>query len=116
MLDSLGDKLHIFGFDISDEVIKQAKNNIVQLLIDCNTQTLSDLCAEKFIISNDYSLMPYQKKRKEKFLSYYCKLGEPYKVPVWPDAREQLDKLNALMQNKAKYEKEKNEYNKKIMN
>ncbi len=119
MLDSLGNKLHVFGFDISDDVVKQADNDIVRLLVDSDLPDLSCLGAnsfdsEKFITDDDYSLDPYQKECKEKFKTYYIKLGELYKVPVHPDAQKQLDGLNELINDKEKYDKARKEYDEKI--
>lgn len=110
MLDSLGSKLHISGFDISGDVIKKAGNDTVNLLIDSDEKGVTSSDSEKFIIKDSEFLTPYMQKCKQKFMRYYDKCGSTYKVPIYPEMQKQLDDLKATMQDKEKWEKAKNEY------
>ena len=110
MLDSLGNKLHISGFDISDDVIKKAGNETINLLIDSDAKYVTSSDSEKFIIEDSGALTPYLIKCKQKFMAYYDKSGSTYKVPIYPDMQKQLDDLKATMQDKEKCEKAKNDY------
>lgn len=115
MLDSLGDKLHIYGFDISDNIIKQAKGDNVRLLINADSPVqITNVDSEKFITDEDCTLTPYLQKCKEKFTDYFDKVGTTYKEPIFPDAQKELDDLNEMLQDEEKYKKAKNEFDKKM--
>ena len=97
MLDDLGDKLHVFGFDISDRVITQAKEHTSRLLLDANAPIPRSRYEENFLEDNyDGPLTPYQKKCKEKFALYYDYASKPYKNPMFPNAQGELDQINEM--------------------
>jgi chemotaxis methyl-accepting protein methylase len=110
MLDSMGDRLHIFGFDISDEVIKQADDKVVKLIIDANLPAMLafahnlNFISENFLTDDNLELTPYLKKCKEKFKIYYDKSGKTHKLPIYPNVQKELNELNKLINNKEKYE------------
>jgi len=108
MLDSLGDKLHIFGFDISSGVIQKAKDDTVQLLIHTDNPAYgANVDSEKFITDYSYASTPYLRKCREKFITYFQKSGKNYKVPIYPEAQKELDDLKATIQDEENYEKYK---------
>lgn len=110
MLSILGNKLHISGFDISEDVVQKAGSDTVNLLIDSDEKGVTSSDSEKFIIKDGEFLTPYMQKCKQKFMRYYDKCGSTYKVPIYPEMQKQLDDLKATMQDKEKWEKAKNEY------
>ena len=113
MLDSVGKRLHISGFDISTNVLEQANDSSAHLLIDTNVALID--CHESFITDDDCGdLTPYQQKCREKFNTYYDKVGETYKKPVHPEAQKNLEELDSMLQDEEKYKEAEAEYNEVI--
>lgn len=99
MLDSLGDKLNVFGFDISDDAIKQSTDSMTRLILDisyplCPDFDKSSQCSEKFLVDgSSKNLTPYQKTCQEKFRKYFDKIGETYEEPRFPNALNEVLKI-----------------------
>ncbi len=109
MLDSLGNRLNVFGFDISDDAIKQADSKKVKLLLDTDYCSWAnpEFAYEKFLTEKNLKkLTPYQRLCQDKFITYFDKISEPYKIPFLSEdeqkelneldkkAREDMDSLN----------------------
>ncbi len=117
LLDNLGDKLNIMGFDISSECIEKAQNNSCQLMKNDDNYSTSflSLDSENILLTDNIDgLTEYEKRCREKFKQYYQPKGSPYKVPVYPNAKQELEKLEASLSNKEELEKQKNQYNEQI--
>lgn len=114
MLDSLNDKLKIIGFDISPESIKEAQGNACQITRDDDDNPYSSylsLDSENILFTENIdNLTEYERKCRNKFRQYYQPKGLPYKVPVFPNAKQELKDLDALLANKEEFEKSKEQY------
>lgn len=117
MLDKLSDKLNIMGFDINSECIEKAQNNNCQLIKNEDNSSLSfiNLNSEDILLTDNIEdLTEYEKRCRNKFGQYYHPQGIPYKVPVFPNAKQELEKLEATLANKEEFEKQKNQYNEQM--
>jgi len=118
MLDSLGDKLKISGFDIVPEIVKEAQGNSCQVIKfedDDSPINLVSVNSENILFTDDTDILTeYEKKCRNKFKQYYQPKGLPQKVPVFPDAKQQLNDLEALLANKDEFEKVKKQYNEQM--
>lgn len=114
MLDNLKDKLNIYGFDISAEIIEDAKNGDCQLF-KAKPNPLgysANLDSENTLLDDDaHDLSEYQKKCRDKFREYYTPKGPEYSVPVFPNAKQELENFEALLNNPKEVEKQKKQYN-----
>lgn len=114
MLDSIKDKLHINGFDISAEVIEDAKKEDCQLIRAANNM-LGYLHSEDMLMDyNTKDLTNYQKRCCDKFKQYYTPKGSEYSIPVFPNAKQDLKDLEALLNNPQELEKAKEQYYEQI--
>ncbi len=117
MLDNLNDKLNIMGFDISPECIEKAQSNNCKLIKneDNSSTSLINLNSEDILLTdNTEDLTEYEKRCKNKFSQYYQPQGLPSKVPAYPNAKQELEKLEATLANKEEFEKQKNQYNEQM--
>lgn len=117
MLDNLGNKLNIMGFDINSECIEKAQNNNCQLIKreDDSPINIMNLDSENILLTDNIDeLTEYEKRCKDKFNQYYQSKGELYKVPTYPNAKQELEKLEATLANKEEFEKQKNQYNEQM--
>lgn len=114
MLDNLKDKLNIYGFDISAEIIEDAKNGDCQLF-KAKPNPLgysANLDSENMLLDDDaHDLSEYQRKCRDKFREYYTPKGPEYSVPVFPNAKQELENFEALLNNPKEVEKQKKQYN-----
>lgn len=113
MMDSLNGKLKILGFDISPKSIEKAQNHDCQLIkADDNSPTkLLNLDSENILLTDNIDdLTEYERKCRDKFRQYYLPKGLPYKVPAYPDAKQKLEDLEALLANKEEFEKQKKQF------
>lgn len=117
MLDNIKDKLNIYGFDISEEIIEDAKSGDCQLIkAPDNPFTYSrDLDSENMLFDNNArNLSEYQRKCCDKFRQYYTPKGPEYSTPVFPNAIQQLKDLEASLNNPEEYEKQKKQFEEQI--
>lgn len=113
MLDSLKDKLNIYGFDISSEAVKEAQNCECQLIKQDSCS--SDLDSEDMLFDDNIcGLTKYQNKCRNKFKEYYVPKNAQYKIPVFPTAKQELEDFMELLQNEEEYKKQRSEYYKQI--
>ena len=114
MLDNLKDKLNIYGFDISAEIVEDAKNGDCQLF-KAKPNPLgysANLDSENMLLDDDaHDLSEYQRKCRDKFREYYTPKGPEYSVPVFPNAKQELENFEALLNNPKEVEKQKKQYN-----
>lgn len=114
MLDNLKDKLNIYGFDISAEIVEDAKSGDCQLFkVKTNSLGYSaHLDSENMLLDDDaHDLSEYQKKCRDKFREYYTPKGPEYSVPVYPNTKQELKNLEDLLNNPQEFEKHKKQYN-----
>jgi len=117
MLDSIKDKLNIYGFDISADVVEDAKKGDCQLVRakDNALGFTTDLDSENMLLDNStQGLTDYQRNCRDKFNRYYTPKGPEYSVPVFPDAKQKLKDLEALLNNPEEFKKQKKEYDDQI--
>ena len=116
MLDSLNGKLNITGFDISPKVVEKAQDNNCQLLKDDNSLVSHlSLDSENILLTDNIdNLTEYEKKCRNKFNQYYQAKGSPERIPIFPNAQQELSKLEELLTNKVEFEKQKKLYNEQI--
>lgn len=114
MLDNLKDKLNIYGFDISADIVEEAKNGDCQLF-KAKPNPLgysANLDSENMLLDDDaHDLSEYQRKCRDKFREYYTPKGPEYSVPVFPNAKQELENFEALLNNPKEVEKQKKQYN-----
>lgn len=112
MLDNIKDKLNISGFDISSEVIEDAKSGDCQLL---RATIFTALDSENMLLDDDTrNLSEYQKKCCGKFRQYYTPIGAEYSIALFPDAKAQLKELENSLSNPQEFKKQKKQYNDQI--
>ena len=113
MLDSLNGKLNITGFDISPKVVEKAQDNNCQLLKDDNSLVSHlSLDSENILLTDNIdNLTEYEKKCRNKFNQYYQAKGSPERIPIFPNAQQELCKLEELLTDKVEFEKQKKLYN-----
>lgn len=117
MLDNLKDKLKVYGFDISDEVIEDAQSGECQLLRadDGLLGYSTDIDSENMLFDdNPRGLNEYQQKCCDKFKEYYTQQGSEYRVPIFPDAKRDLMEFEAMLNNPIEFAKKKKQYNDQI--
>lgn len=114
MLDNIKDKLNVYGFDISADIVEEAKSGDCQLL-KANTNPMgysTDLESENMLLDDNVSdLSEYQRKCRDKFREYYTPKGPEYSVPVFPNAKQELENFEALLNNPEELAKQKKQYN-----
>lgn len=114
LLDTLDSKLKIHGFDISPEIVKDAQKNSCQLIKQDSNGSIIDLISldsENILLTDNIdNLTEYEKKCRNKFGQYYKQNGLPYKEPVFPNAKTELNNLDALLANKKEFKKQKKQY------
>ena len=113
MLDSIKDKLNIYGFDISSEVIEDAKSGDCQL-IRLNKSYSTGLDSEDMLFDDANDLSEYQRKCRDKFRQYYTPKGAEYRVPVFPNAKQELKDLEECLSEPEEFEKQKKQYDEQI--
>lgn len=117
MLDSIKDKLNIYGFDISAEIIEDAKSGDCQLVRAQNDSLgfSTDLDSENMLLDdNTCDLSEYQRKCCDKFRQYYTPNGPEYSIPVFPNAKQELKDFEAGLKNPEEFERQKRLYNEQI--
>lgn len=113
MLDSLKDKLNIYGFDISAEIVEDAKSGDCQLLRTENNP-LAINSENMLMDDNSSSLSEYQKRCCDKFRQYYTPQGPEKKVPIFPNAKQQLEDLEASLNDPKELEKQKKQFDEQM--
>lgn len=117
MLDNIKDKLNIYGFDISAKVIEDAKSGDCQLIKAKNNllEYSMDLDSENMLFDDDaHDLSEYQRKCRDKFRQYYTPKGSEYSVPAFPDAKKQLEDLEAALNDPEEFAKQKRQFDEQI--
>lgn len=112
MLDCIKDKLNISGFDISKEILEDAKSGDCRL-INSKTNLMeypTGLESENILFDDANNLSEYQKKCRDKFRQYYTPKGEEYSVPVFPNAKQELKDLETGLNNPEEFAKQKKLY------
>lgn len=99
MLDDLGEKVNISGFDISEYSVEKAKKSKVSLIIEAQgADALIPCDMEKFLTDdNTEGLTEYQKRCREKFKEYYIEDGKPYTEPTFPEVVKKLEEKKKLL-------------------
>lgn len=111
MLDILGDRLQILGFDISPEIVKQARNNEYELI----KKDDNNLASEDILLTNNIAgLNRYERKCRNKFDEYFMQTTPLHKVALYPNAKRELENLDKLVNNKEEYEKQKAQYDEQM--
>lgn len=117
MLDCIKDKLNIYGFDISAEIVEDAKKGDCQL-VRAKKNPLgfsTDLDSENMLMDDNASgLSEYQKRCLGKFKQYYTPKGPEYSVPLFPNAKQELRDLEARLNNPEEVKKLKKQYDEQI--
>ncbi len=114
MLDSIKDRLNIYGFDISAEVIDDAYSGDCQL-IKADGNVLTDLDSENILLDDTTDgLSEYQMRCRDKFRQYYIPKGSEYRIEVFPNAKQELEKFEALLNDPIEFEKQKKQYDEQI--
>ncbi|MCM1266222.1 MAG: methyltransferase domain-containing protein [Candidatus Gastranaerophilales bacterium] len=118
LLDTLNDKLNISGFDISPEILKEAESNSCQLTKSDDDNSLFNslsLGSENILLTDDVdNLTEYERKCRDKFEQYYQPKGVPHKVPVFPNAKQELEDLEALLADREEFEFQKKQYDEQM--
>lgn len=117
MLDSIKDKLNVHGFDISSKIIEDAKSGDCQLIRAQNNSlgVSIELDSENMLLDNNADdLSEYQRKCRDKFRQYYAPKGPEYSVPVFPNAKQELEDLEAILNDPKEFEKRKKQYDEQM--
>lgn len=105
MLDSLGNKLHISGFDISNDIINQAQSDTARILLVQYAEYKQ--IEDEYFLSDKYNwdLTPYQQRCKEKFKQYYDYISDLYITRTYPNAQNEYNDLLEIIEDEQTYNK-----------